>query len=101
MKPRWRACPRSRANGLPLPPTARARPVNGGGHGAEYGCRAEGYGIRANRMPNPKRSEIELSMLEKGWDLKFYKVRFAHSHSPESEPSTTHKCAYSWAAVRT
>src|SRR5215212_1142699 len=36
---------------------------------------------------------MELSMLEKGWDLKFYKVRFAHSHSPESDPSTTHKNA--------
>jgi hypothetical protein len=22
---------------------------------AEYGCRAEEYGIRGNRMPNPKR----------------------------------------------
>ena len=42
-----------------LPPPARATPVNGG-HRAEYGCRAEEHGIRANRMPNPKRSEIAL-----------------------------------------
>ena len=37
-----------------LPPLARATPVNGG-HRTEYGCRAEEHGIRANRMPNPKR----------------------------------------------
>src|SRR5215213_5878158 len=49
MKPQWHACPRSRANGLPLPPPARATPVNGGGHS---GVRVPSGGVRDTGQPH-------------------------------------------------
>ena len=54
MKPQWRvrALEAKRTDYL-----SRRQPVERRltGDIAEYGCQAEEYGVRGNRMPNPKR----------------------------------------------
>jgi hypothetical protein len=49
----------------PFASAGRSVPANGEDI-AEYGCQAEEYGIRANRMPNPKRLERALDARKGG-----------------------------------
>ena len=56
---------------------------------AEYGCRAEEHGIRANRMPNPKRLEIALDA-RKGAGCKVLSRCVLHIVTPPNRTQAPH-----------
>jgi hypothetical protein len=85
-----RACPGSKANGLPLPPPARGTPVNGG----HSRIRVPSGGVRGKGQPHAEPQALrDSAQSEKRGRISGFIRCVLHIVRPELEPSTTHKNA--------